>query len=158
MSRAEKKLSEGEYYAAADYYDVADILNRGNPLAPLGATLALFAAGEPFSAALRLQQAMDRFPPIMETLVDTKGILGQQIVELRIGRLEKQLADKDEPIESSLVFLAAFIRASMDQPDQAAKHAQTLAKIAGKEKTYILYAKHLLKTVPATTQPAKADK
>ena len=159
MSRAEKKLSEGEYYAAAGYYDIAGMLNRGNPLAPLGAALTLFAAGEPFSAALRLRQAIDRFPPMMETRVDTKAILGWQVVELRIGRLEKRLADKDEPTEPSLVFLAAFIRASMDQPDQAVKHAQTLAKIAGKEdKTYILYAKHLLKTAPTTTQPAKAGR
>jgi tetratricopeptide (TPR) repeat protein len=159
MSRAEKKLSEGEYYTAAGYYDVAEVLNRGNPLAPLGAALALFAAGEPFSAALHLRQAMDRFPPVMETRVDAKAILGWQIVELRIGRLEKRLADKEEPVEPSLVFLAAFIRASMDQPDQAAKHAQTLAKIAGKEdKTYLLYAKHLLKTVSTTTQPAKSGK
>ncbi len=155
MSRAEKKLSEGEYYAAAEYYDIADILNRGNPLAPLGMALALFAANEPLSAALNLRRAMDRFPPMMEARVDVKAILDPQIVEMRIAQLEKRLADEDEPTEPSLVFLVAFIRASMDQPGLAAKHAQTLAKIAGKEKTYILYAKHLLKAASTTTQPAK---
>ena len=157
MSRAEKKLAEGEYYAAVGYYDVADILNRGNPLAPLGAGLALFAADEPLSAAFRLRQAMTRFPPLMETRVDVQQILGKSIVELRIGQLEQRLADssnKDETPEPPLVFLAAFIRSSMNQPEQAAKHAETLTKIAGEEKIYTLYADHLLKASSPQTQPA----
>ncbi len=158
MSRAEKKLTEGEYYAAVEYYEVADILNRGNPLAPLGAGLALFAADEPLSAAFRLRQAMTRFPPLMETRVDVQQILDKNVVEMRIGQLEQRLAnadDKDETPEPPLVFLAAFIRASMNQPEKAAKHAETLAKIAGEEKIYRLYAEHLLKKIsPPQTQPA----
>ncbi len=156
MSRAEKKLAEGEYYAAVGYYDVAGVLNRGNPLAPLGACLAFFAADEPLSAAFHLRQAIKRFPPLMETRVDVKQILGKGIVEKRIGQLEHRLADENEPTEPSLVFLAAFIRASMAQPEKAAKHAEALKKLAGKEaKIYHLYADHLIKKVSSPkTQPA----
>ncbi len=154
MSRAEKKLAEGEYYAAVGCYDVAGILNRGNPLAPLGAALALFAADEPLSASFRLRKAMKRFPPLMETRVDVKLILGKSIVEMRIGQLEHRLADEDEPAEPALVFLTAFIRSSMAQPAKAAKHAETLKKIAGKEKIYHLYADHLIKAASPSTQPA----
>ncbi|MDY7011512.1 MAG: hypothetical protein SVV80_12295 [Planctomycetota bacterium] len=154
MSHAEKRLAEGEYYAAVGYYDVADILNRGNPLAPLGAGLALFAANEPLSAAYRLRQALKRFPPLMETRVDVQQILDKNLVEIRIGQLEHRLADKDEPVEPALVFLAAFIRASMDQPEKAIQHAETLKKIAGEEKIYQVYADHLIKAASPSTQPA----
>ncbi|KKK49941.1 hypothetical protein LCGC14_3129990, partial [marine sediment metagenome] len=49
MKKGERSLSRGKYYAAADIYKLASILNSTNPLAYIGGALARFAAREPMT-------------------------------------------------------------------------------------------------------------
>jgi len=144
MAEAEKRLKAGKFYAAADSYAVAAVLDPNNPLPQVGSTLAQFAANEPLSGALCLRHGMLHFPPLMEIRVDVDGMVGKKVVDRRIGVLEKRLADAGEKAEPSLVFLAMFIRHCRGDADLAKAHARTLQKLAGKDKVYQTYAKIVL--------------
>ena len=135
MSKAQSALTNGRYYDAAGHYRVAAVLNRGNPLASIGLSLALFAANEPMTSAYHLHRALSQTPPMMEPRVNVKRLLGKKVVEIRIAELESGLSEKGAPPDLSLLCLAAFIRAGNDQPDKAAAHAQRLASLAEKRMT-----------------------
>jgi hypothetical protein len=132
MSKAQKALTNGRYYDAAGHYRVAAVLNRGNPLASIGLSLALFAANEPMTSAYHLHRALSQTPPMMEPRVDVKRLLGEKVVEIRMAALESGLSEKGASSDLSLLCLAAFIRAGNDQPDKAAAHAERLKSLAEK--------------------------
>jgi len=168
MGRAEKLLSEGKFYEAAGSYEVATLFNPSNPLAPLGAALSRFAAGETLMASFHLRRAMKRFPPLMETRVDAKGMLGDNVVAKRIVQVEALIREQGDSADAPVLFLAAFVRAASGQPTKAAGHARKLKELAPEDKLYQAYANYLLTgkmpsgatTRPATTAagpPAKAS-
>ena len=144
MARAEKFLTAGKYYAAADEYQVAAILNPSNPLPHVGAALAQFAANEPLSAGVSLRQAMRRFPPLMEVRLDIKGMLGEAVLAQRIQRLEKRLAGEGDKAHPSLLFLATYLRHAGGGSDQAKVHAKALQAAAGEDKIYSAFAQVVL--------------
>ena len=161
MTEAEKALANGAYYDAATHYDIARILDRSNPLALVGTTLALFAADEPRSSAFHLRRGFEQFPPLIETRVDINKLLNGRVVDSRITELERRLAGKSSPSDVSLFCLAAFVRSSMGQPDKAAEHAKRLKALAGDDKLYQAYAERLLGQgalqVPGTTRPTDGE-
>ena len=160
MNRGEKALAAGNYYDAASYYGMAHILNRGNPLASVGASLAFFAADEPLSGAFHLRRAFEQFPPVMTTRVDVTKLLGGRAVKNGITRLESRLGAKATEADAPLYFLAAFIRSATGQQDKAAEYAKRLKTIAGQDKVYRAYADHLLKqrSPPAAAPKATAPR
>ena len=135
MSRAEKELSAGKYYQAAEYYKLASMASPSSMLAPLGRSLALFAAGEPLSAAFYLRRAMEKFAPLLtgKVIPDVKKILNPHIVKLRLAGLERRIIEAKDKPEVELLFLASFIRCSLGDLSKAAKHADMLLKILGHE-------------------------
>ena len=143
----QQALNQGEYYRAGGYFDNAVAASGGNPLGYLGGGLAMFGAQEPMSASLRIRAAMQVFPPLMQTMVDVEGLLGERVVTVRMGQLHTQMEQvKAEP---ALLFLDAFLRANtfdtMAAADQAAKlleisddpvhraYAHVLLRRAGRE-------------------------
>lgn len=161
MSRAEKALSAGKYYEAAEYYKVAAVASPSSMLAPLGRSLALFAADEPVSASFHLRRAMERFAPLLtgEVVPDVKKIISPKVVELRLSQLERRISQAKDNPDMELLFLVSFIRCSIGQMNKAAEHAETLLKILGPEKkdsqiknpyikrkrrVFRIYARHVL--------------
>ena len=162
MSRAEKALSEGKYYQAAEYYKLAAMASPSSMLAPLGRSLALFAAGEPLSAAFHLRRAMEKFAPMLagKVVPDVMKILNPHVVKLRLAELERRIAEAKDTPEMELLFLVSFIYCSIGDFDNANKHASTLLKILeAKEKQskgvslyekrkrdiFRIYAQHVIK-------------
>ena len=162
MQRAEKLLASGKYYAAAERYRIANVLNPVNPLARLGWSLALFGADEPLSAGLQLRRSLRQFYlaiDMMNTTVDVRKLLGEETLKTRIEGLEARIKRQGDEVDPSLVLLAAFIRESMGDHDQAVKHARLLKEMSGDVVLYKGYAQYLLTPEPSaktpTTQPAK---
>jgi len=162
MQRAEKLLASGKFYAAAERYRIANVLNPVNPLATLGWSLALFGADEPLSAGLQLRRSLRQFYlaiDMMNTTVDVRRLLGEEMLKTRIEGLEARIKRQGDEVDPSLVLLAAFIRESMGDHDQAVKHAKLLKEMSGDVVLYKGYAQYLLTPEPAaktpTTQPAK---
>jgi tetratricopeptide (TPR) repeat protein len=156
MSRGQKRLKAGDFYEASADFQTSASLNKGNPLAPLGVAVALFAAGEPLSAALNLRKAMTVFPPLMETRVNLQGgLLDRDLVTLRVAQLDERLASQQNQPDPSLVYLATFVRTCQGDYQQAQRLAQQLKAVAGDDKLYNAYADFVLtgRTPVATTRP-----
>ena len=162
MSRAEKALSEGKFYQAAEYYKLAAMASPSSMLAPLGRSLALFAAGEPLSAAFHLRRAMEKFAPMLagKVVPDVMKILNPHVVKLRLAELERRITEAKDTPETELLFLVSFIYCSIGDLDNANKHASTLLKILESKKKqskgvslyekrkrdiFRIYAQHVIK-------------
>jgi len=154
MARAQDLLSKGKFYEAAGEYRIAAILNQDHWLAYIGEGLARFAADEPLSGALRIRQAVKRFPRLLDTRlsINVLKMLGEKTTSDRIARLERRLAQKGVQPDPSLVFLAAFIRSSMGDRARAVEHATRLRALAGKDKIHGALADAIL--AGAATRPA----
>lgn len=155
MLAAEDALSQGKYYQAAGEYEVATLINHVNPLAHLGQAVALFGAFEPLSSARSLREAMHSFPPLMDADVDVAGLLGKDVVNVRMNMLRDRLDAAKEP-DAGVIFLVCFIYANNDRPDLALEQAHRLQKLS-KDEVHQAYAQALIKrfenNLPQNTPP-----
>lgn len=71
----EEFLKSGQYYKAADAFELAGVWDRGNPLVVLARSHALFAAGEYMSSAFYLSQAIEMEPKLLESRFDWSSLL-----------------------------------------------------------------------------------
>lgn len=93
LRAAEGAMDLGNYYEAAEQFEVAQAIAPSNPLPLLGQGHALLAAGEYRSAAERLATALSRFPDLLEFRYDLNALLGGgEIVDIRRAELSRQLA------------------------------------------------------------------
>jgi hypothetical protein len=143
MLAAEEALGQGQYYRAAGEYEIATLINRVNPLAHLGQAVALFGAFEPLSSARSLKEAMHQFPPLMETDVDIAGLLGKDVVNVRMKMLRDRLDAAKEP-DAGVVFLVCFVYANNGRPDLALEQAYRLKKLS-KDEIHQAYAQAVIK-------------
>ncbi len=155
MRRAEAALKQGKFYEAAKHYKVAVVLWRENPLAWTGLSLALFGADEPVSSALALRKAMQRFPPLMDTQVDIRSLLGADVVADRLRRLERRLNKPGGEGDPAMTFLAAFVHSALGDTEKARAYARTLKDLPGASDVQRNYALRLL-TGGTATKPAPA--
>ena len=144
LRKAQKKLKEGKYYDAAADFETACIMDTGNPVPRLGAGLALFAAGESFSAALQFQRAMQAFPPTMEARLDIGNVVSRETFDKQYGALCRRIEQDDERAELGLVFLATFVSYADHQDEQAKIYAQRLKDLASDDKLLTSYAEFIL--------------
>ncbi len=133
MSTGDKLLKEGRYYAAARRYRFAVSLDSANPVARLGLTLALFNAGEPFTAGHHLKRAMELFPPLMETHLDIADMMDKAAFDSNLEELNARLSGgkKRNPV---LLFLASYLNNTSGRQQQAKQLAEMLKKIIGEDK------------------------
>jgi len=154
LSRAQTKLSQGEFHDAARDYEIACTLDPRNPLPYVGAGLSLFAAGEPLSAAMRLRKSMEVFPPIVQTRIDVaKMIPDKEALDYRLRLLEERLARTADDTKPLLVFVAAFMHHNLGDSEQAAQYARQLRQYVD-HPVYGQYANQVLQE-PPQTQPAQ---
>ncbi|MHC4981834.1 MAG: hypothetical protein ACYTF6_01535 [Planctomycetota bacterium] len=146
LAAAGKKLKAGKFYDAAAACEAAIEIAPTNPLPCIGAALSLFAAGEPYSAALYLSRAMELFPPIMEIKVDLSKILGTQLKvwETRMLALDKSIELSGRETEPMLRFLAAYANYQLGMTEKAKAHAAALADVARTDKILSAYARFIL--------------
>lgn len=75
LTAAERFMKKGEYYKAADAFELAFVWDRKNTLLLLARSHALFAAGEYMSSAYYLSEALNQEPRLVEPAVDWGSLL-----------------------------------------------------------------------------------
>jgi len=138
MAQAQEKLKAGKFYEAAEGYNMAVLVNPRNPLARMGVCLSLFAAGEPFSAAFNLRQAVELFPPVMETRLDVAAMMPVGVFKSRLAALDVRLSGEAD-FDKSLIFLASFLHLSISEEAEAKAYARKLNAAAQSDKLYGAY-------------------
>jgi len=107
MKAAEEFLKKGKYYKAADAYTLASVYQRENPMAYLGKSLALFAAGEYMSSSFYLERALTISPEYAKREVDLVQLLvDRDMIENRIIEIATWQQKTKSP---ELAFLMAYI-------------------------------------------------
>jgi len=144
MAAARGKLRGGQYYRAAAHYERAAVIGALNPLPRIGAGLSLFCAGEPLRAAGQIRRAVQDFPPIMETQLDVRGIVGGDVFGRRIERLDRRLAGTPGDNQGELTFLAAFLHFNAGDGFPARIYAGKLKRLAGDDTFLRAYAEYVL--------------
>lgn len=158
MAAAQKMMTEGKFYSAIEELQFAVMLDRGNPVARSGLSLAFFGAGEPYSAAVHLYDAMKLFPPMMETRLDVAGMMDVKTFGERLKQMDKRFAATDKPTDPLLLLLGAYMHANDDE--KAKSYAKRLADAAGNDKilsafaTYTLTGKRPDEATGAQTRPS----
>ncbi len=143
MNQGEARLRDGKYYDAYGRYQLAATVNPRNPLARLGAGLALFGAGEPLSAGYQVRQAMELFPPIMETRLTTAKLLSEKRIAQRLSQIRRRLERKDKT-EPLLALAGAYFSLNSGQQDQAKEFARAIQASGSDDKLTKAFAAYVL--------------
>jgi hypothetical protein len=158
MNRAKIQMKEGKYYDASQEYEQAEVVDRSNPLAPLGASIAIFTAGEPFSAAIYLRKAMSLLPPLMETRLDVGSMVKLDDFEAQLRLLDKRLANPTGKTDPLLLYVSTFMHQSLGQTGQAKASAKLLQESNTRDKIFQAYATYVMTGQRPTSQPATTNK
>jgi len=152
MARGERTLRLGRYYEAAALFDTASLRRPDNPLPLVGSAISLLAAGEPLSAAQKLRQAMQVFPPIMETRFDLNHMLGRRVFQTATQEAEAAAGRSTPRVAGLLNFLAAFLSRNAGDLAKARSYAEK-AKAAGEDSVLAAYAEVLAGQSAAAPAP-----
>jgi len=158
MNRAKTLMKQGKYYDASQEYELAEIVDRANPLAPLGASVSIFTAGEPFSAAIYLRKAMSLLPPLMETRLDVESMVKMTDFEAQLRLLDERIAKPGGKMDPLLLYVSAFMHQSLGQTGQAKAAAKLLQESNTKDKIFQAYATFLITGQRPASQPATNNK
>jgi hypothetical protein len=79
----------------------------------------------------------------METDVDMPGLLGKDVVNVRMKMLRERLDAAKEP-DAGVIFLVCFVYANNGRPDLALEQAYRLKKIS-KDEIHQAYAQVIIK-------------
>ena len=124
LSAGESFLKQGEFYKAADAFELASVWDPKNALIVLARSHALFAAGEYMSSALYLSQALGMEPKLIEARVDWSTLLGSRdVFDNRLVELSTWQQRSNSP---ELAFLGAYVL----YLDDKVGRAQVLSEIA----------------------------
>jgi len=141
MVRGQTAMRAGRYYEAAKNFEVAVVLNPANPVALIGQGLAVFAAGEFYSASNTFRRALESFPPIMETRLDMPGMLSKGDFEKRLAELNERAAPEDA--DTPILLLATFVNYNAGDLKTARAHAARLAERTDIRPIAKLYAEYV---------------
>jgi len=153
MVAAAKLLKAGRYYDADAAFAPVDAARPDSALPALGRALAMFGAGEAYSAGLHLDRAM-RIAPILRVVpVDVAAMLGRPAIDRALAPLEARVAAQKDTPESMLLLIAAFVRHNTGATGQAKLWARRLLRVAAKDALLAGYAEFVL----TGKRPGRAD-
>jgi tetratricopeptide (TPR) repeat protein len=132
----EAALRKGEYYRAADLFDLASTVDPSNPLPLLDRGHALLAAGDYVSAATSLERGIARFPQIAAFQIDLPA-LGGSIYDVRRADLEKKLANSDQ---YRLRFLLGYLELYSGLPEEGIRDLEQAASTAPPDSIISIFA------------------
>ena len=136
METGEEALRKGQYYHAAELFDVAHTIDPTNPLPLLDRGHALLAAGDYISAANALEQGIARFPQIAAFRIDLPA-MGGPIYDIRRADLEKKLANSDQ---YELRFLLGYLELYSGLPEEGLRDLERAAKAAPPDSIVAIFA------------------
>lgn len=144
MRSAESQMQTGRFYEAAELFKRAGHQDPSNPLPQVGAGLALFAAGEPVSAARQIEAAFAEFPALMETRIVAGQMVPAHALRKQLGELEKKMdtgVHRDDP---RMLMLASFLSKATGRPAQARQYARKLDEVSKGDRLMQAYSKYIL--------------
>jgi tetratricopeptide (TPR) repeat protein len=144
MRSAEGQLRQGQFYNAADLYRRAGRQDPSNPLPQVGTGLALFAAGEPASAAEQIKSALAEFPALMETRVSAGRLIPQRALRKQLDQLEDKLEQEAWKDDADMLLLASFLYRATGQTGQARTYARRLSQVSRQDPLLKAYSQFLL--------------
>lgn len=128
MAKAEEALKAGQFYRAAQHYELAHTIDPRNPLPLLGRGHALLAAGDYMTAAASLQRGLQRFPQIAAFRLDLLGLVGQRdVFDVRRADLERRLATSEQ---YELRFLLGYVELYSGLPELGLRDLERAAELA----------------------------
>jgi len=158
ITSGEEALRRGEYYRAADLFELARTIDPANPLPWLHKGHALLAAGQYMSASGCLQQGIARFPQIAAFRLDLPSFGGQQAVfDARRADLEKRLTITEH---YELRFLLGYLELYSGLPEEGLRDLDLAAKEAPPDGIIAVFADLVSgrKEIPAPTDDSNAEK
>jgi len=136
LETGEEALRKGQYYRAAEMFELAQTVDPTNPLPLLDRGHALLAAGDYMSAAVCLQQGIARFPQIAAFRIDLPA-LGGSVYDVRRADLEKKLASSDQ---YELRFLLGYLELYSGLPEEGIRDLEQAAKAAPPDSIIAIFA------------------
>lgn len=131
MVDGEEALRAGQYFDAAQSFEMAGVIDRRNPLPLLARGHALAAAGNYISAVHSLTRGISLFPQIAAFKLDLPAMVGQSdVYDRRRADLEKRLAYRED---RELRFLLGYLELYSGLTDAAQKNLTLAAKDAPAE-------------------------
>ncbi len=148
LASGQAELKEGKFYDANADFIIAGTNSAVNPCPHLGSAVAMFAAGEPVTAAHRLKLAMNMFPPTIETRVDLPALLGEEVAGAALADLDEIIGHDPEDDDAMLLLLAVYMHSSANDIDRARLYAQRLLDVAGEDKVLSTYGQFIITGEP----------
>jgi tetratricopeptide (TPR) repeat protein len=143
MRGGQNQLRNGQYYEAANMFRNAARQDANNPLPKVGAGLALFAAGEPNSAAEQIRDALQRFPAVMEARIASANMVPQSDLKRQMQELEKKMQRDDLQRDPKMLLLTTFMYRNTGQHAKARSFARKLRDLTD-DKLMEGYADYIL--------------
>ena len=143
LATGQQYLKEGKYYSAADQFDLAALARPTNPLAKVGWGLALLAAGEPLNAAGRFRDALEVFPPIMETRFNFAKMVDAEHLKNRTTDVNR-MVNAEHSSDTMLVFLSCYLAFNARSPVDSKFYGKKLAEVARDDEILAAYANFVL--------------
>jgi hypothetical protein len=152
LVKAEGLLKSGEYYRAADQYNLARALDSRNPLPLLGRAMALLAAGDYMSSSASLFHAIREFETTALYQVDlTAFVPDLAVLDRRRADLEERLSEREI---FRLRFLLGFAEYSSNLKALGLENMEKAAAQAPEELAHLRRFVATLKAQnPATARP-----
>ena len=127
IRQAEELVRQGKYYQAKTLYEQALIFDRTNPLLLLGQGHAMLAAGEYYSAALKLSRAVELFNAVAYFKFDLRTFITEPDL------LEKRRADLEERLERKEDYRLRFLLGYAEYYSDLAKYGLPNLKLAAEQ-------------------------
>lgn len=126
LVKAQSLMDMQQYYEAADRYETAHRLDPTNPLPLLGKGHAQLAAGDYRTAAVSLQQGLQRYPELAKFSFDLLSLMGGgEAVDIRRADLKKRLTSQDDP---QLRFLLGYLEYYAGDRESGLQHLESAAQ------------------------------
>lgn len=122
----EQFLKSGQFYKAADAFELACVWDSRNPLLVLARSHALFAAGEYMSSAFYLSQALEMEPKVLSSRFDWASLLdSRDTFENRLTELSTWQQRSHSPELALLLGYVLFQDGKITRARLAAEFART---------------------------------
>lgn len=138
------RLKRGSFYAAAERFSYAAVLDPDDPTAHVGMILGSFGAGEMLTAGVRLQHALQRFPRLMQLRFDVAGWMPATAIERGLINVRDRIIDGKGKARPTMAALAAWLYLNLGNTKAAKRYAHTLADTAGDDKIHRALAEYIL--------------
>lgn len=154
MAAGEEALRKGEYYRAADLFELAQTVAPDNPLPLLHRGHAQLAAGDYLSASYSLQQGIAKFPQIAAFRLDLPAMSGSQgVFDVRRADLERSLVNTDS---YEMRFLLGYLELYSGLPEEGIRDLELAAQKAPPDSIISVFADLVTgrRELPAVREPS----